>query len=748
MRTLNLLPFVRHLKETVVRNSDARFIFFLGAGCSITSNIPGAADLVRREWLPRLKKRETGFDTGAYEWAKRELEGYSEENSALFYGEVMERLLLNPEERQREIERIVMGRDPAFGYAVLAQLMGHDSFGHNFNVVLTTNFDDLVADALYLYTAKKPLVIHHESLAGFVRVTRTVPLVIKLHGDAQLAPKNLADETAALPDAFLDTLRSLLGETGLVFLGYGGNDKSIAKMLEGLPEHSVRFGVYWVRTGVPGDSLTAWLKQRKAVWVKHTDFDELMLHFFNEFGLAHPSEDRLSRVIQSYRKTFEELSAGIEKRPEEESAEAREALVAAKKAEKSWWAVDLEASEFKKSDPDKADRIYAEGIKQFPKSPELLVNYASFLKGFRKDHDRAEEYLKLALEADPKNAWGLANYALFLEQTRREHDRAEEYYKRALEADPKAAWILVNYANFLKDIRKEHDRAEEYYKRALEADPKDAWILGIYANFLKDIRKDYDRAEEYLDRALEADPKNAWGLANYAIFLKDIRKDHDRAEEYFERALEADPKYTRGLANYAIFLSMIRKDHDGAEECFKRALEADPKDAWILGIYANFLKTIRKDYDRTEEYFKRALEADPKRAWILGSCAGFLLGRGREEGWEYLEKAFALAGTYREPDVLRLECWFYRYAHSKDEKVRKESLTRIEELLDTGVRSPGWDLSLNVERAIADGFAHPDFLRELTKVIVEEADLKELDGLWPKYGAGTKTSHKRRRAGK
>ena len=47
-----------------------------------------------------------------------------------------------------------------------------------------TNFDDMVADALYLYTQKKPLVMVHESLASFVDTGRTRPTVLKLHGDA------------------------------------------------------------------------------------------------------------------------------------------------------------------------------------------------------------------------------------------------------------------------------------------------------------------------------------------------------------------------------------------------------------------------------------------------------------------------------------------------------------------------------------------------------------------------------------
>jgi hypothetical protein len=44
-----------------------------------------------------------------------------------------------------------------------------------------------------------------------------------------------------------------------------------------------------------------------------------------------------------------------------------------------------------------------------------------------------------------------------------------------------------------------------------------------------------------------------------------------------------------------------------------------------------------------------------------------------------------------------------------------------------GIRSPGWDLSLNVERAIKDGHPNPELLQDLAKVVAEEMDIKELD---------------------
>jgi tetratricopeptide (TPR) repeat protein len=731
VKEMKVDEFVRRLKTLVTHNDDSKFVFFLGAGCSISSGIPGAAKLVRG-WLPRLKEMKTGKEDNYESWAKELYSDYTEENASLFYGKVIEDLFLTSEERQREIERLTEGKDPAFGYAVLAQLITHQECGSHCNVVLTVNFDDFIADALYLYTQKKPLVISHESLAGFVRITRTRPLIIKLHGDARLEPKNTELETKELDEAVRTVLKSLLCEMGLIFIGYGGHDESIAEMLDELPANALPWGVYWIGSKKPGGKIGAWLELRNAVWVNHKDFDELMLLILNEFGLNHPRKDRFDRLMDTYFETFRKLKDRIEAQLKKEEVEMlREALNKAIKEFGSWWGVVLEAEKYEKNDPEKADIIYQEGLKKFPTDVNLLGSYAYFLHFVRKNYDKAEEYYRKALERDPDHAFNLGNYASFLDDIRKDYDKAEEYYRKALERDPDDATNLGNYAIFLHDIRKDYDKAEEYYRKALERDPDDANHLGNYASFLYKIRKDYDKAEEYYRKALERDPDDANNLGNYASFLDDIRKDYDKAEEYYRKALERDPDHANNLGNYAIFLDDIRKDYDKAEEYYRKALERDPDDAFNLGNYASFLKNIRKDYDKAEEYYRKALERDPDHADNLGNYAGFLLSRGNEEGFSFLEKALYLARDQSHTTLL-LECLFYQYAHSKDEHSQKESLKEIKSLLQEGIRSPGWDLSSNVERATKDGHPHPDFLNKLAGVISEEIDIKELDNfkLW------------------
>jgi len=501
-RVLDAGEFVRRFKQLITEPEDSKFAFFIGAGCSISSGIPGAEGLVKN-WLPRLKKLKKGDESnyGDYkDWAKKQY-GYDGNNAASLYGTVIKDLFLTPEERQREIERITEGKDPGFGYAVLAQLMGHKNYGSHCNSVLTVNFDDLVADALYLYTQKKPLVISHDSLVGFVKLTRTRPLVIKLHGDARLEPKNTSQETEKLDENVGEVIKNFLSETGLIFVGYGRYDESIAELLKDLPESALPWGIYWINDKIPDGEIGQWLKERDAVWVKHTDFDELMLLIRDEFGLDHPDKKRFEKLNEQYYKTFYKLKNKIEEKPKEMAGDLPKALKNALEDAKSWWVVELEADKYKTTDPEKSDIIYQNGIQKFPQSAPLIGNYAKFLYKVRKDYDKAEENYKNALEIEPENANNLGNYAVFLSIVRKDYDNAEKYYKKMLVIEPENAKVLGNYAIFLHTVKKDYDAAEEYYRKALEIEPENANILGNYSGFL--LARGDEKGFDLLRKSLE-----------------------------------------------------------------------------------------------------------------------------------------------------------------------------------------------------------------------------------------------------
>lgn len=534
--------FVRRLRHEEA--TDKRFALFLGAGCSVTSGIPSAGSLVKERWLPHLRELMAPERSDLDEWASAAIPGYVRSDPAASYGELVNRLFLTPEDRQREIESLCDGRSPSFGYAVLAQLVAMPA--GRFNVVLTTNFDDMVADALYLYTDARPLVIQHESLAAYIRPTRTRPLVVKLHGDHRLSPRNTALETENLEQTIRLQTAMVLHDRGIIFIGYGGADHGIHTLLEELPEQALPYGAYWVHPKPPAGPIREWLGRRGGIWVRSGWFDEVMLLIRNAFDLPHPTENRFTRIFADYQDKWQELSAAIQAKPVTDD-EARVLKVALKATEASfpdYWKAVSEALRLEETAPDEAADVYRRALEQFPKAAPLLGNYAIFLKNVRKDFDAAEAMYKLAIEADPKDARGFGNYANFLRDVREDVDDAEAMYQRAIEANPKYANSLCNYANFLNDVRRDSDAAEAMYKRAIEADLNRANTLGSYAKFLKDVRKDFDAAEAMYKRAIEADPKYARILVSYANFLKNIRKDFDGAEAMYKRAIQAGSRRT------------------------------------------------------------------------------------------------------------------------------------------------------------------------------------------------------------
>ncbi|MCL5096249.1 MAG: SIR2 family protein, partial [Candidatus Omnitrophica bacterium] len=239
-RKMSAEEFSRRLK-TMCDHPDSRFAFFIGSGCSVSSGIPAAANLVKSHWLPRLRDLRAPRRKDLEKWAADAIAGYSAENPAAAYGSVMDQLFLLPEERQREVEMLCEGKFPGFGYAALANLMTME--GGRFNVALTTNFDDLVADALYLFTQARPLVVPHESLGNYLRPTHTRPLVVKLHGDHRLPPLNTRHASEEVKNDVEKRVRAVVRDRGLIFLGYGGNDESTASMLSGFTEEALPLGV-------------------------------------------------------------------------------------------------------------------------------------------------------------------------------------------------------------------------------------------------------------------------------------------------------------------------------------------------------------------------------------------------------------------------------------------------------------------------------------------------------------------------
>ena len=701
-KTITSRQLVRMLKDASGESKGTKFCFLIGAGASMSSGIPSGADLARK-WIQEIEE-----DCGKDDFAKwKNKVGISEDNVGEFYPQIYEKRFGHiPESGYDCIRHYMEGKEPSLGYLILANIMVREKH----NVVITTNFDNLLEDAIRTYTKEKPFIAGHEALAGYVPKRSDRPIILKVHRDLFFHPFSDREHTGTIQKAWEDILDRFLSDYFLIVLGYGGNDESLMDYFTSLNNRKqIYWCVYNPGEEPPNQDSENDLSWREHLWGKLSSkarnilspndfliaingFDIFMYDCYAALGykfldgieeIKRPNP--MHELLEATYRRLENINTQRKEISEIKRSLSRETSASYHNVLSGSLSYLFDANQ--ETDIDKKDKIYREGIAKYPQDANLLGDYANFLCDIRHDYDQAEMYYMQALEADPKNANTLGNYAVFLNDIRHDYDQAESYYKRALEADPKDANTLGNYASFLHTIRHDYDQAEGYYKRALEADPKSANKLGNYAIFLKDIRHDYDQAESYYKQALEADPKDANKLGNYAIFLENIRQDYDQAETYYKKALEADPKNANALGNYAVFLKNIRRDYDQAEAYYKRALEADSKNAITLGNYAHFLITCRGDLKRADSLIQQAFET-----------------ADNNEGMK----------------PLQAELWFYRYAHYYEEW-GAEAEKELAALLNAGAKSIGWNLAPDIELARKNRHPHIEQVEAFAKALTEEA---------------------------
>lgn len=537
---------------------DRQFAFILGAGASFTSGIPTGQGLAQK-WLKDLHLRECSDGRSLEQWIAECGIGNGEltfQTAAEHYPQIFERRFDGDREAgYAELESAMEGKSPSLGYSLLAEIIQHTRH----KVVVTTNFDNLVADALAMHAHQSPLVVAHESLAGFVRPQMRRPLVAKIHRDLYLHPINDLDGVSTMEQGWKVALKKLFQYFTPIVVGYGGNDGSLMDMLMELDEDDIAGRMIWCyREGSPPpEKARSVLRKHKGILVKIPSFDGFMLQLADKlvtnFDVAAIAERTAKLGMDRADRYREQANRLTESSLHGSPAEQRtgEILTQSVRSSQSWWAWEIKA----KAEPDevKRDKIYQEGIKQFPSSAELIGYYAAFLELPRRNYDLAESMFIKALELDPNNARNIGNYASFLEVRREDHEQAESLYKKAIELEPNFVGNLSNYANFLAEHKKDFDAAELLYKKALALEPKNSWSNCNYANFLVEQRKDFDAAEALYEKSIKLDPESAWNIGNYANFLTNHRKNYEKAEALYKRALVLKPQSPWHMGNYERF---------------------------------------------------------------------------------------------------------------------------------------------------------------------------------------------------
>ncbi|HYX30355.1 MAG TPA: tetratricopeptide repeat protein [Pyrinomonadaceae bacterium] len=437
--------------------SDRPFCWVLGSGASVQSGIPTGSVLVE-QWLKELHRLEDFSRSTIEQWATAdvlEIPGFEYARAANFYPWVYHRRFRDYKEQGYAfLEKAMEKAEPSFGYSVLAQIMTHTQH----KTAITTNFDNLIADALSIYTKTFPLVCGHESLTGYIRANLRRPLVAKIHRDLLLAPLSNPDEIAKLPGEWAAALKKILDRFTPIVIGYGGNDGSLMGFLRDL--EPIEGGIFWCYRG-EGEvepNVQDIVEKHKGRLVPILGFDELMLQLQEklELPILLPQlQSTHDARVANYRKQFETLNASLEKLSETPLAEevrepVRKAAAAAFErltTEKDWWAWQLKA--YAEPDPDMKEEIFRRGLEEFPKSAQLTGEFAIFMMDVRRDYDEAERLYRRALELDPINAVATGNLAFFMWEARKNYDQAERLFREALQLSPNNVAVLENFAEFL-----------------------------------------------------------------------------------------------------------------------------------------------------------------------------------------------------------------------------------------------------------------------------------------------------------
>ena len=472
-RILPAKSLSRLIKEST-ENTEQRFCFILGSGASVESGIPSGSAL-EMQWMdclmgelgdrgmPAMDKDETRRLAGhlyaekeiehefdeiekAWQYAKKEGRPISSE----YYFDIYKlRFHANPHRGYSYLEKIMERCDPSLGYHTLAKLLTENN---QHNLVITTNFDSLVEDALFLYTDKKPLVVSHESLVDYMDANVQRPIVAKVHRGLMYAPFNSPETTKELKPEWQTALNHALNTYIPIVIGYAGGDHSLMSFLE--DDHTdMHKGVYWCYRGKPDSSdlpeekIQRFVENRNGYFVAIDGFDALMVEIGKALygdairpGLtAEHLKKMYDKRAQQYNQQWEKLNT---------KPEIQEALQEMNKAEQQ------EEEEREKEQAltawdyiRRGNRAYDEGRQQFA----------------------IDEYSK-AIEIDPENATAYYNRGIVYADLEHPEDALKDYNK-AIELDPNDALAYNNRGVAYEGFNK-YAKAIEDYTRTIQLNPE------------------------------------------------------------------------------------------------------------------------------------------------------------------------------------------------------------------------------------------------------------------------------------
>lgn len=567
-----------------LKDKPTKAIVFIGAGCSISADIPRASVIVKEVLEKHKDNPEVADKSGKV---------------GLTYAEVMN--CLEPHERRDLFAEYVSRANINVSHIYLAYLM---KLGY-VDYIVTTNFDNLTLRALALYNIFPP-VYDLSNLKDLTTTTLNTQSVIYLHGQHhglwQLNTETemnriVKEEGAGLA---INIFSKIANGRPWIVLGYSGDDFVFdALAAQGRFDNSL----YWV--GYKDDEPTPRVKERllddpnkQGFWIKGYDADSFFLKLAAELKLDQPAIFNkpfsfVAEVLQGIVDIDDtEIYKDVKQRLNRSGQMVEDAI--------GYYELGS-ASETRMTDAD------IELIQLEQKLTDILLKGDYEQVESLKDEVMAHEDADLLEQlAGIYNNWGLKLQKVVVNEA---HEAVINHYQAIFDKYEKSTTIKPdmslpwnNWGNALGDLalRKAGEEAEvlrwqsfEKYAKAIEIEPEDHDAWNNWGTGLADLaqRKDGATAEalwrqsfEKYAKALEIKPDyyQVWGNWGNALGGLAKRKEGVESEALLKqslgkyiRAVEIKPDYYQAWGNWGNALDDLaqRKMGGAAEALWHQSFE-------------------------------------------------------------------------------------------------------------------------------------------------------------------------------
>ena len=617
--------FLDHVYEGY--QAGQRYCFILGAGASKTSGIRTGEELMR-EWRKFLIQRGKTYADNCAQDLDMEPAHYvhlldpkaSLRNDDYFTLFDL-RYAGNPNAAYAFLEREMEHAFPSCGYYPLAMMLAHTEN----RLVITTNFDSLVEDALYIYTATHPLSVGHESLAPYMENDTRRPVIAKVHRDLLLQPMNREEEMQRLAKEWEEPLRNALQKYIPIVIGYAGGDHTLMSLL---PRLNLK-GLYWCyRDEVKERSIQKLVAQQDGYLVKIQGFDEIMFRLGERFA----KEAEIKQV--------EEVKRLLRDQAENRGKRYAEQITA----------IQQKYEPQKNEDPPAPPTGEGEDLGGIVRAIDTYAGQ----KGKQGENAEGE---RLAQDAQIALLNG-------------KYQQAYDLYTRAIDLAPNTADYYDRRSTALYKM-KQYEEALADESKAIDLDPNNAEYYHGRAVILHSMER-YEQALEDRNKAVELEPENARYWNQRAVTYHEM-KLCDQALSDANQAIELDPNNAEYYHGRAVTLHVMKRYKEALQDRNK-AIELAPQNALYWDQRAVTLHEMKR-YEEALEDRNKAIELEPENARYWDQRAATFHAMGRyEEALADSDRAIKLAP--KKPKYYRSRAITLRALGREEEALADEKKAR------------------------------------------------------------------------